>query len=260
MAQAGSFSIPTRLGLFFSTANPSLRRLLDLWEATPQSKRQTRMRQAQRHLDQSLQRQTRGSAVKFDDTEDDDLEDPAWVDQTLLAHAKMLCGDWEAARAMAADADVLGWSSSDTPPRRGRPGLPGEILARPLWFLSPGGRPVWAEVPPPDSAWWCREGDSEWKPISSDGWKQPSAFFAATQKGPEDRTCLDDARCESSHKPANGDEVSAATDKSNNPNQAREFPPRVIYPRRATHRRKHRPAPGQGTLFFVQDGIRERPS
>ena len=71
--------------------------------------------QAQRHLDQSLQRQTRRSAAEFDTAGDDDLEDPAWVDRTLLAHARMLCGDWEAARAMAADADVLGWSSSDNP-------------------------------------------------------------------------------------------------------------------------------------------------
>jgi len=97
------------------TAKPSLDRLLDLWEATPESKRRTRMRQAQRHLDQSLQRQTRRSDVEFDTAGDDDLEDPAWVDRTLLAHARMLCGDWEAARAMAADADVLGWSSSDNP-------------------------------------------------------------------------------------------------------------------------------------------------
>ena len=31
------------------------------------------------------------------------------------SHSRMLCGDWEAARAMAADADVLGWSSSNNP-------------------------------------------------------------------------------------------------------------------------------------------------
>ena len=97
------------------TVKPSLGRLLDLWEATPESKRRTRMRQAERHLDQSLQRQTRRSVEEFDATVDDDLEAPAWVDRTLLAHARMLCGDWEAARAMAADADVLGWSSSDNP-------------------------------------------------------------------------------------------------------------------------------------------------
>ena len=180
MAQAGSFSIPTRLGLFFSTANPSLRRLLDLWEATPQSKRQTRMRQAQRHLDQSLQRQTRGSAVKFDDTEDDDLEDPAWVDQTLLAHAKMFCGDWEAARAMAADADVLGWCSSNTPQGVVVPAC----LVR-SWHAHSGSCRPAADPSgpkrPPEAAWWCREGDSDWKPISSDGWKEHSVFFVAAQ-------------------------------------------------------------------------------
>jgi hypothetical protein len=102
-----------RWGAF--TVKPSLGRLLDLWEATPESKRRTRMRQAERHLDQSLQRQSRRSVEEFDATVDDDLEAPAWVDRTLLAHARMLCGDWEAARAMAAGADVLGWSSSDNP-------------------------------------------------------------------------------------------------------------------------------------------------
>jgi hypothetical protein len=73
------------------------------------------MRQAGRHLDQSLKRQARRSVEEFDAEVDDDLDAPAWVDRTLLAHATMLCGDWEAARALAADADVLGWSSSDNP-------------------------------------------------------------------------------------------------------------------------------------------------
>jgi hypothetical protein len=73
------------------------------------------MRQAGRRLDQSLQRQTRRAVEEFDATVDDDLEAPAWVDRTLLAHARMLSGDWEAAWALAADAEVLGWSSSDNP-------------------------------------------------------------------------------------------------------------------------------------------------
>jgi len=96
-------------------AKPGIGRLLDLWEATPESRRRTRMRQAERHLDQTLKRQTRRSVEEFDAEVDDDLDTPAWVDRALLAHARMLCGDWEAARAMAADADVLGWSSSDNP-------------------------------------------------------------------------------------------------------------------------------------------------
>ena len=142
-------------------------------------------------------------------------------------------------------------SGSPSTPLPEQTDAPEETLARPVWFLAPGGRPVRAEAPPPEAAWWCREGDSEWKPISSDGWKEHSAFFALTQNGPGDRNCWDDAGCESSPKPTNLDDVLAATPRSNDPNQARESRLRVVSLRRPTRRRKHRPAPGQGTLFFV---------
>ena len=126
-------------------------------------------------------------------------------------------------------------------------------MARPLWFLSPGGRPVRAKAPPPEAAWWCREGDSAWKPIASDGWKEHSVFFVAAQNDPEKQHCSDETPydCGPSVTPTNVDTASTSTDLSDGPNQARESRPRVVSLRRPTRRRKHRPAPGQGTLFFV---------
>ena len=96
-------------------AEPKLGRLLDLWEATPEAQRLSRMRQAARRLEQALDRPTRREVGAFDPEADDNLESPAWVGRALLAHARLLSGDWEAARALAADAGVLGWSTWDNP-------------------------------------------------------------------------------------------------------------------------------------------------
>jgi len=90
-------------------AQPGLGRLLDLWEATPETGRKARMRQAVRRLERVLKRPTRRSDEAFGPLEDDDLDDPGWVDSSLVAHALMLGGDWEAARKLAADAPVLEW-------------------------------------------------------------------------------------------------------------------------------------------------------
>ena len=96
-------------------ARPSLGRLLDLREATPEPKRRARMRQADRHLKSWLERPGRRSVEVLDTLEDDALEAPAWVDRSLRAHALLFAGDWEAARDLAAGAEVLGWSSPDNP-------------------------------------------------------------------------------------------------------------------------------------------------
>jgi hypothetical protein len=96
-------------------AEPKIGRLLDLWEATPEAQRRTRMRQAARRLEQALERQTRREARAFDAAGDDGLESPVWVGRALLAHARLLSGDWDAARALAAEAGVLGWSTWDNP-------------------------------------------------------------------------------------------------------------------------------------------------
>jgi hypothetical protein len=96
-------------------AEPNLGRLLDLWEATPESKRRTKMRQAASHLDQSSKRQKRRAGEGSDAKADDDLEAPVRVDRTLLAHIRILCGDWEAARTMTSETDVLGWTGLSNP-------------------------------------------------------------------------------------------------------------------------------------------------
>ena len=43
---------------------------------------------------------------------DDGLERPARIDQSVLAHACLLAGDWDAAHHLAAQEKVLGWSRS----------------------------------------------------------------------------------------------------------------------------------------------------
>jgi hypothetical protein len=44
----------------------------------------------------------------------DAIERPVWIDQSVLAHACLLAGDWDAAHHLAAQARVLGWSSSES--------------------------------------------------------------------------------------------------------------------------------------------------
>jgi hypothetical protein len=44
---------------------------------------------------------------------DDGLERPAWIDRSVLAHACLLAGDWDAAHRLAAQGEVLGWSSGE---------------------------------------------------------------------------------------------------------------------------------------------------
>jgi hypothetical protein len=45
----------------------------------------------------------------------DALETPARVDRRLLAHARLLAHDWEAAHALAAPESPLGWTYGDNP-------------------------------------------------------------------------------------------------------------------------------------------------
>jgi hypothetical protein len=45
----------------------------------------------------------------------DDLEQPAWIDHSVLAHACLLAEELEAAHHLAAGEKVLGWSSSSNP-------------------------------------------------------------------------------------------------------------------------------------------------
>jgi hypothetical protein len=42
----------------------------------------------------------------------DNLEEPAWIDKSVLAHAYLLAQEWDEAHQLAAHEQVLGWSSS----------------------------------------------------------------------------------------------------------------------------------------------------
>lgn len=90
-------------------AKPTLARLLDVWEAIPGGAERTRhMQQAAQHMQHALahppSQMMQGS--------EDALERPVWPDKSVLAHAYLLAGDWDAAHQLAAPEQVLGWSSS----------------------------------------------------------------------------------------------------------------------------------------------------
>jgi hypothetical protein len=94
-------------------AKPLLPRLLDLWDvAGDAAERTALMQQAAEHVRDYLAhppaRQDgigRGS---------DDLERPAWIGPSVLAHACLLAGDWDAAHHVAAQGKALGWSGRES--------------------------------------------------------------------------------------------------------------------------------------------------
>jgi hypothetical protein len=73
------------------------------------------MRQAVRHLERVLNRPVRRSDQAFGPLGDDDLDLPSLIDSSLIAHARMLGGDWEEAREGASHSPNLGWSMSGNP-------------------------------------------------------------------------------------------------------------------------------------------------
>src|SRR5215471_12326560 len=90
-------------------AKPTLARLLDVWEVTPAGADRTRqMSQAAQHIQDTLANPpAQGTSVWADD-----IERPVRPDKTVLAHAYLLAGDWDAAYRLAVPEQVLGWSSS----------------------------------------------------------------------------------------------------------------------------------------------------
>lgn len=97
-------------------AKPTLSRLLDLWDAAPTgAKRTERMQQAVRYVEDYLAHPPRHEEMMEVGGGGDDLESPAWIDKSVLAHAYLLAGEQEAARQLVADENVLGWSSSRNP-------------------------------------------------------------------------------------------------------------------------------------------------
>ena len=90
-------------------AKPTLARLLDVWEVSLDSTERTmRMSQAAQHVQQALST----TPAQATHTWVDAVEAPVWPDKSVLAHAHLLAGDWDAAYRLAAPEQVLGWSSS----------------------------------------------------------------------------------------------------------------------------------------------------
>jgi hypothetical protein len=94
-------------------AKPTLPRMLDLWDvAGDAAERMTLMQQAVEHIRDYLANPPvrRVEIMRGGDG----LERPVWIDQSVLAHACLLAGDWDAAHHLAAQGQVLGWSSSES--------------------------------------------------------------------------------------------------------------------------------------------------
>src|SRR5712691_2588696 len=90
-------------------AKPTLARLLDVWEVTPAGAARTRqMSQAAQHIQDTLS----NPPDQVTSVWADDIERPVWPDKSVLAHAYLLAGDWDAAYHLAVPEQVLGWSSS----------------------------------------------------------------------------------------------------------------------------------------------------
>jgi hypothetical protein len=96
-------------------AQPTLVRLLDLWDTAPIGEERTRlMQQAVQHVKDYLAHPSGRQEIGTWWGEDD-LERLAWISKSVLAHAYLLAEDWDTARQLAAREKVLGWSSSDNP-------------------------------------------------------------------------------------------------------------------------------------------------
>jgi len=96
-------------------AKPTLVRLLDLWDTAPTGEERTRlMRQAVQHVKDYLAHPS-GRQEMETWWGEDDLERPAWISKSVLAHAYLLAEDWDTAQQLAAREQVLGWTSSKNP-------------------------------------------------------------------------------------------------------------------------------------------------
>ena len=90
-------------------AKPTLARLLDVWEVTPAGAERTRqMSQAAQHIQHTLSNPPDQVTTVWADA----IETPVRPDKSVLAHAHLLAGDWDAAYRLAVPEQVLGWSSS----------------------------------------------------------------------------------------------------------------------------------------------------
>ena len=139
-------------------ANPLLARLLDLWDVTLDSERLIQMQQAVQHIRNYMAQSRPQPEAEY--PSGDDLERPVWIRNTVLMHASFLGEDWRAAHQMAANEQVLGWSSSEN--------IQGFVLAFFLVLLSgkstaglPGNlAQLWQERLNNSSGYWFSEENS----------------------------------------------------------------------------------------------------
>jgi hypothetical protein len=95
-------------------AVPTLVRLLDLWDATPNAERTRLMQQAATQTKNYIAHPPRRRETIDGEGDGMDLESPAWTSSAVLAHAYLLAEEWDAAHALAAREKVLGWSSTES--------------------------------------------------------------------------------------------------------------------------------------------------
>jgi hypothetical protein len=110
-------------------ARPVLERLLDLWDGTPPAQRRERLGQAARHLDAFFTGPSRRTDTDVEEAPDGYGRPTA----SGRAHAHLLAGEPEAARALAERRDLLeGWRSPEN--------AQGAVVPALLYLLS--GEPV----------------------------------------------------------------------------------------------------------------------
>ena len=100
-------------------ASPDLRRLLELRECGETEPERVRlMKRAARQLEKALARPDDTGLMPWEEPPlpRGERDEPyPRLNEVLLAHARLLGHDWQAAWKSAADATVLGWSDNDNP-------------------------------------------------------------------------------------------------------------------------------------------------
>ena len=93
---------------------PTLRRLLDLWNVASIGEERIKvMQRAAQHAQDYIAHPSRRQGTYPSEWHEENLEAPVWINESVLAHAYLLAGDWDAAHQMAAKEKTLGWSSSE---------------------------------------------------------------------------------------------------------------------------------------------------
>jgi len=135
-------------------AKPELFRLLDVWDAEPDpAERKERMRKAAGHVKRYLNSSpNRGETGGF---REDHLDDHAWIDKLVLAHACLLSEQWDTLHELAGGEGVLGWSDDNA-----------QSLAVPFFLIAAGGKAPDDLPPNLDQLWqWAlskAEGHGFW--------------------------------------------------------------------------------------------------